>query len=134
MVSVVFALERSHHYVYGYTATVKTDHKPLVSVRKKCIVCNSPSLQRLLPRLFQNDVNMEYQKGKGNVVADALFKVSQRSTTKKGENEEDVYRGTPRRELENSDVQLLKTLLPAYLCKLKRMNGLKQRKIATYLW
>ena len=35
LLSVVFALERFHHYVYGYTATVQTDHKPLVSVWKK---------------------------------------------------------------------------------------------------
>ena len=52
MLSVVFALERSNHYVYGYRTTVNIDHKPLVSVWKKCILCNSPSLQRLLPRLF----------------------------------------------------------------------------------
>ena len=40
LLSVVFALERFHHYIYGYTATVQTDHKPLVSVWKKSIVCN----------------------------------------------------------------------------------------------
>ena len=32
LLSVIFALERFHHYVYGYIATVQTDHKPLVSV------------------------------------------------------------------------------------------------------
>ena len=32
LLSVVFALERFHHYIYGYTATVQTDHKPLVGV------------------------------------------------------------------------------------------------------
>ena len=32
LLSVVFALERFHHYVYGCTAMVQTDHKPLVSV------------------------------------------------------------------------------------------------------
>ena len=32
LLSVIFALERFHHYVYGYTAMVQTDHKPLVSV------------------------------------------------------------------------------------------------------
>ena len=42
LLSVVFALERFHHYVYGYTATVQTDHKPLVRVWKKSIVYNSP--------------------------------------------------------------------------------------------
>ena len=51
LLSVVFALERFHHYVYGYTVTVQTDHKPLVSIWKKSIVSNSPRLQRLLLRL-----------------------------------------------------------------------------------
>ncbi|PFX19142.1 Retrovirus-related Pol polyprotein from transposon 17.6 [Stylophora pistillata] len=88
LLSVVFALERFHHYVYGYTATVQTDHKPLVSVWKKSIVCNSPRLQRLLLRLSQYDVNIECLKGKDNVVADALSRVSPQPTTKEGEDEE----------------------------------------------
>ena len=89
LLSVVFALERFHHYVYGCTATVQTDHKPLVSVWKKSIVCNSPRLQRLLLRLSQYDVNIEYLKGKDNVIADALSRVSPQPTPKEGEDEED---------------------------------------------
>ena len=89
LLGVVFALERFHHYVYGYTATVQTDHKPLVSVWKKSIVCNSPRLQRLLLRLSQYDVNIEYLKGKDNVVADALSRVSPQITPKEGEDEVD---------------------------------------------
>ena len=89
LLSVVFALERFHHYVYGFTATVQTDHKPLVSVWKKSIVCNSPRLLRLLLRLSQYDVNIEYLKGKDNVIADALSRVSPQPTPKGGEDEED---------------------------------------------
>ena len=89
LLGVVFALEKCHHYVYGYTATVQTDNKPLVSVWKKSIVCNSPRLQRLLLRLFQYDVNIEYLKGKDNVVADALSRVSPQPTPKEAEDEED---------------------------------------------
>ena len=122
LLSAVFAFERFHHYVYGYTATVQTDHKPLVSVWKKSIVCNSPHLQRLLRRLSQYDVNIEYLKGKDNVVADALSRVSPQQTPKEGEDEEDFIpvhssqRKSPPilRELEISDAQLQKTLFPAY--------------------
>ena len=89
LLSVVFALERFHHYVYGYTATVQTDHKPLVSLWKKSIVSNSPRLQRLLLRLSQYDVNIEYLKGKDNVMADALSRVSPQAAPKEGEDEED---------------------------------------------
>ena len=89
LLSVVFALERFHHYVYGYTATVHPDHKPLISVWKKSIVCNSPRLQRLLLRLSRYDVNVEYLKGKDNVAADALSRVPPQPTPKEGEDEED---------------------------------------------
>ena len=32
LLSVVFALDRFHHYINGYKATVQTDHKPLEEV------------------------------------------------------------------------------------------------------
>ena len=122
LLSVAFALEKFHHYVYGYTATVQTDHKPLISVWKKSIVCNSPRLQRLLLRLSQYDVNIEYLKGKDNVVADALSRVSPQPTPKEGEDEEDfipVHMLTEEipadsARIGDSDAQLHKTLFQAY--------------------
>ena len=76
LLSVVFALERLHHYVYGYTVTVQTDHQPLVSIWKKSVAANSARLQRLLLCLSQYDVDIQYLKGKENVIADALSRVS----------------------------------------------------------
>ena len=87
--SIVFALERCHHYVYGYTVTVQADHKPLAIVWKKCIVCNSPRLQRLLLRLSQYDIDIEYLKGKDNVIADELPRVSLQPADEEGKEEED---------------------------------------------
>lgn len=85
LLGVVFALERLHHYVYGYTVTVQTDHKPLESIWKKTIATASPRLQRLLLRLAQYDVHVEYLKGKDNLIADALSRVS---PLKEGEGSE----------------------------------------------
>ena len=56
---VVFAIERLHHYVYGYTVTAETDHKPLVSIWHKTIATASPRLQHLLLRLAQYDLDIE---------------------------------------------------------------------------
>ena len=91
LLSVVFALEKCHHYVYGYIVTVKTDHKPLVSIKKKYIAFNSPCLQRLLLRLPWDDVNVKCQKEKENLVADALSRLSPKPTVI---DEEDLSQST----------------------------------------
>ena len=72
-------------------------------------------------RLSQYDVNIEYLKGKDNVIADAPSRVSPQLTPKEGEDEEDFI---PVHVLAEeipadsatirSEAQLQKTLLPAY--------------------
>ena len=94
LLSIVFALQRFYHYVYGYTVTVQTVYKPLVSVWKKSIVCNSSRLQRLFLRLSQYDLNIEYLKRKENVVADALSRVSPQPAGEEGEDEQDLSQPT----------------------------------------
>ena len=80
MLSVVFGLERLHHYTFGKPITVETDHQPLTSIWKKTIATSSPRLQRLLLRLAQYDVNIKYLRGKENVIADALSRVTSPKT------------------------------------------------------
>ena len=76
LLGVVLELERLHHYTFGKPITVETDHQPLTSIWKKTIVTSSPRLQRLLLRLAQYDVHIEYLRGKENVIADALSRVT----------------------------------------------------------
>ena len=76
LLGVVFGLERLHHYTFGKPITVETDHQPLTSIWKKTIGTSSPRLQRLLLRLAQYDVHIEYLRGKENVIADALSRVT----------------------------------------------------------
>ena len=73
--AIVFALERLNHYTFGRTSTVQSDHKPLQSIWKKYIVSTSPRLQRLLLRLAHYDLNMEFLRGKENIIADVLSRV-----------------------------------------------------------
>ena len=87
LLAVVLAMDRLHHYVYGYTVTVETDHKPLVSIWCKTIATTSPRLQRLLLRLAQYDLDIVYLKGKKNVIADALSRVSSKREEKHNSQE-----------------------------------------------
>ena len=73
--AIVFALERLNHYTFGRTITVQSDHQPLQSIWKKSIVSAGPRLQRLLLRLAHYDLNMEFLRGKENVIADVLSRV-----------------------------------------------------------
>ena len=75
LLAIVFALERLNHYTFGRTITVQSDHQPLQSIWKKSIVSTSPRLQRLLLRLAHYDLNIEFLRGKENVIADALSRV-----------------------------------------------------------
>ena len=75
LLAIVFALEGLNHYTFGRTITVQSDHQPLQSIWKKSIVSASPRLQRLLLRLAHYDLNIEFLRGKENMVADALSRV-----------------------------------------------------------
>ena len=75
LLGVVFGLERLHHYTFRSQITVKTDYQLLTSIWKKTIANSSPRLQRLLLRLAQYDVHIEYLRGRENVIADALSHV-----------------------------------------------------------
>ena len=76
LLSLVFGMERLHNFVYGGKTLVQTDHKPLESIFKKAVSETTPRLQRLMLRLHRYDIQVEYLKGKENVIADALSRVS----------------------------------------------------------
>ena len=75
LLAIVFALRRLNHYTFGRTITVQSDHHPPQSICKKSIVSASPRLQRLLLRLEHYNLNIEFLRGKENVIADALSRV-----------------------------------------------------------
>ena len=75
LLAIVFALVRLNHYTFGRTITVQSDHQPLQSIWKKSIVFTSPRLKRLLLRLAHYDLNIEFLRGKENVIADTLSRV-----------------------------------------------------------
>ena len=72
MLGVIFALEKFHHYVYGYKTEVQTDHQPLVTIVKKPLYRASPRLQLMLLRLMRYDVFVKYVPGKLLYIPDIL--------------------------------------------------------------
>jgi len=51
LLSVLYACERFHTYLYGRRFTVETDHKPLISIVKKSLTSAPKRLRRMLLRL-----------------------------------------------------------------------------------
>lgn len=70
---LVFGCGKFHSYVYGLpTFTAETDHKPLISIRKKNPNDMSPRIQRMMMALQRYDFDLIYSPGKYIVLADAL--------------------------------------------------------------
>ena len=72
LLAVMWSLEHLNHYIEGSHVVLQRDHKPLVGIWNKSIHTASPRIQRLLLRMSQYSVTLEYIKGKTNVIADAL--------------------------------------------------------------
>ena len=71
--AIVFAVRRLHQYIYGRRFTLRTDHKPLVKIFGRHESLNKTAasrLQRWAVILAEYDYDLEYIRGKDNVVAD----------------------------------------------------------------
>ena len=74
--SVVFACEKFHEYVYGRSFTVQNDHKPLESIFRKSITSCPLRIQRFMLRLQKYNFTLEHASGTTMKVADALSRAS----------------------------------------------------------
>lgn len=73
MLAVVFSCKKFHHYIYGRNVTIRSDHKPLVSVIKKDIhKIPNARLQRMRLSLIKYRMNLIHVPGKELYVADLL--------------------------------------------------------------
>ena len=68
-------IEHLHHYVFGRKFTVHTDHSPLANIFMKCLNDTSPRLQRLLLRLSQYEMEVQYVTQKHIPIADCLSRL-----------------------------------------------------------
>lgn len=74
LLAIHFAITQFRPYVYGTTFTVRSDHRPLVYLFN--IKDPSSKLTRIRLELSEYNFTVEYIKGKNNVGADALSRVS----------------------------------------------------------
>lgn len=74
LIAIHFALQTFRPYLYGQKFIVYSDHKPLVYLFK--LKNPSSKLMRIKMDLEEFDFEIEHIKGKENVVADALSRIS----------------------------------------------------------
>jgi transposase InsO family protein len=127
LLGVEFGLRRLYNFTHGETVTVQTDHKPLVSMFNREVGASTPRQQRLLLKIHSYDVTLEYLKGKQNVIADALSRVSPLPP-----QEEDL-KGLP-----VISMKLITSAVPATETKLQKIRQATSRdaglsQVATYI-
>jgi len=77
LLSVVFALERFHTYVYARQGlTVQTDHQPLIAISKKALASVPKLFQHMLLRLHKYSFDLVYVPGSKWILADTLSRAS----------------------------------------------------------
>ena len=72
LLSIVFAMERFHQYVFAHHVTVETDHKPLLAIVKKALSSAPKRLQRMLLRLQRYTFQLTFKPGSELILADTL--------------------------------------------------------------
>ena len=56
LLAIVFACEKFHQFIYGFTTKVQSDYKPLETIFTTPLCSVPPRLQRMLLRLQKYDV------------------------------------------------------------------------------
>ena len=72
LLSIVFALAKFHHFVYGRTVVIKSDHRALIYLNS--IVKSSPRLARWALAIQQYNLELEYVKS-DHQLADAFTRL-----------------------------------------------------------
>jgi hypothetical protein len=70
MLSILHVVELWCPYIFGQHFQINTDHQSLKYFLEQCI--SSPEKQKWVTKLFGYDYEIIYNKGKDNVVSDAL--------------------------------------------------------------
>ncbi len=72
MLSMVFACEKFHTYIYGLPCTIYNDHKPLEPILKGPLSEAPPRLQSLYTKILPYHVDIKWVAGRFIKISDAL--------------------------------------------------------------
>ena len=75
LLAAVYGCERFHTYLYGKPFIIHSDHKPLEMIQLKNLHAAPPRLQRMLLRLQNYDVTIQYKPGRSLLLADGLSRL-----------------------------------------------------------
>ena len=81
--AIIFGVRKFHHFIYGRSFELKTDHKPLVHIfseKKATPVLSSGRIQRWALILGAYSYTIQYKEGRNNVCADAMSRLPLKST------------------------------------------------------
>ena len=76
MLAAVFGVERFHTYIYGWSFTIKSNHKLLESISRKNLAETPAQLQCMMLHLQGYDFTIHYHPGKEMVIPDTLSQFS----------------------------------------------------------
>ena len=74
LLSATFTCRKFHDFIYGWQATIETDHKPLTAVVNKPLRSAPAHLQRMLLQLQKYDLKFIYKKGTELYITDMLLR------------------------------------------------------------
>lgn len=83
LLAIVYACKKFHQYIYGQEIQVETDHKPLESLFRKTLSSAPPRIQRMMIKVQQYHLNVNYKPGKYLYIADTLSRATEQKADDK---------------------------------------------------
>ena len=73
--AIVHGIQRFHHYLYGRSFTIISDHKPLQVILHKPLHSAPPRIQRMMTKIQGYDFKITYLSGPKLIISDTLSRM-----------------------------------------------------------
>ena len=79
--TVAWAVEKFHHFLYGCHFILEMDQKPLDAILSRSLNQVTPQLQHILIRILPHNFTVRYIPGPKNLLADCLSRLGDQKDT-----------------------------------------------------